>query len=232
MTTFKDLALEVSKLLNDSYRDSGEYDFTRWSEDDLKEYAIDAIRILVIELPEKFAKITQADLVAGRIQQTDCDTILKVIGVHGQNDTPASLTSSVVDDRIDALFSKQMCVDSDHLNKYVLKSYTLEENMTNVFYVNPPVPGSVLPLSVDIICSDIPDNINDDDYNIATWAHNAIIEWMLYRAYSNEDESQYSQENAKMHLNHFYAILKMIKESIESKKNGKPNATVATDQAS
>lgn len=230
MGTLSDLAVEVSKLINDSDDCNSEYNFTRWSKQELIHYAQDAINMIFMLYPKKFTKTTKVPLVAGIVQTLpeDCVLMTKLLGITDASGAISSIVSNG-DDRLAALFTNgcsQPITSGSY--KYKIESYSYEETSDNIFYVKPPVPASALPLEVTVICSSAPDSA-DKDYVPESWMHNLIIEWMQYRAYSTEDESQSSDANAKMHLEHFYSIIgnyktaeKMLKADMQ---RGAANAT-------
>lgn len=207
MKTFEDIALEVSKLLLDASDCDTSYNFTRWSKNDLIHYAQDAIRMLVILKPDWFSELKVVELQPGRVQEIKegCEKIIKIIGVHGSVDADSPIASTV-NDRLSGIFPST-CAESVSSKDYVIESYTIEPKAKNIFYVSPPVPDNG-PVLVDVICSGTPDM--DEDYVIPNWAHNLIIEWMMYRAYISEEESDGAQGAAQLHLSHFYAMLERL----------------------
>lgn len=211
MNTLADIAKEASRLLNDSYRDDPEYDFTRWSQVELIHYATDALRVLVALYPKKFGKLTKFELVPGMVQElpSGCSKLLKILGTENQllnGDANASIAKSI-DDRLGNLFAKDCSEAVSFLAEdYKIDSFSIEENADKIFYVKPPVPVTETPVIAVAICAGIPADI-DRDYTPEDWMHNLIIEWILYRAYGSEDESSQSKENSDTHLRHFYALL-------------------------
>lgn len=91
-------------------------------------------------------------------------------------------------------------------NDYQIESYSIEETSDNIFYLKPPVPANIGTVYVNIICSKHP-NVDSSRYCPERWMNNAILEWILYRAYISEDESVNSPRNAAIHLEHFYTII-------------------------
>jgi hypothetical protein len=209
MTTLYDLAKEASKLLNDSQHCDGEYDFTRWSQAELAAYGNMGMAMLFSLVPKKFTKLVEVTLKPGAIQElpAGCSKVVKVLNTNG-----AAASSSIANgtnDRIANLF-KDSCLGAvDSFAEYVVKNYSLEETSDNIFYVSPPVPMTEAPVKVNVICHSMPDN-DPRKTEIAPWAWNAIIEWMLYRAYQSEDESQNSLNQMETHLKNFYVIAQML----------------------
>ena len=211
METLSELALEVSRLINDSDDCNSEYNFTRWSRNELIHYAKDAITMIAMLYPKKFSKPSTVPLVKGTVQTLPdgCVLMTKLLGIADESGAISSVTPSG-DDRLGALFTNECSKSVSSI--YNIESYSIEETSDTIFYVKPPVPASALPLDVTVICSSPPVNIGND-YEVPAWMHNLIIEWMQYRAYSSEDESTYSSETAKMHLEHFYSIIANYKQA-------------------
>lgn len=207
MKTLADIAVEASKLLNDSQECNDEYNFTRWSKSDLVHYAQDAITMIAMLYPKKFTTSVNVTLTKGVVQKlpTGCTKLTKILGVVDSTGAISSIATSG-DDRLGTLFQK-MCAESITSSNYQISSYSFEETSDNIFYVQPPVPSGD-PIVVSVICSQVPDlDDTGSSYTPEGWMHNMIIEWILYRAYSSEDESNTSDANAKSHLEHFYTIL-------------------------
>ena len=227
-----EIAKEASKLLNDSNDCNDQYNNTRWSINELVHYAKDGITMIWMMYPKKFTTVKNINLVKGKVQKLpeDCVKLTNVIGVNGEHTGISA--AAMTDDRLSDLFRFECNTDplsNGKDNKYHLKSWSVEETSDNIFYVTPPVEdGQVVKL--DVICSEAPDI--QDEYCPERWMHNLIIEWMLYRAYSSEDESTYSQENSTMHLNHFYSMLSNFQNAEnmlvdKTMKSGNANASAA-----
>lgn len=208
----EDIAKEVSVLLNDIDDHDDAYDHTRWSLCDLEHYAEDAIIMLWTLNPQKFTTCKTIKLEKGRVQKLpqDCVKLTKVLGVNGDEAALSSIAATS-DDRLDELFNDE-CVGRSS-SSYSITNWSMEESSDNIFYVSPPVPFGE-EVEIDVICSEVPDT--SGDYCPERWMHNMIIEWMLYRAYSTEEESQYSQQNAQFHLQHFYS---MVNNYIDAESN-------------
>ena len=210
MKTFEDIALEVSKLLLDAQDCDPSYNFTRWSKNDLIHYAQDAIVMISGLKPDEFSELKVIELNPGRVQEIKegCDTIVKVIGVHGSVDADSPIASTA-NDRLSGIFPST-CAESVTSANYELLSYTIEPKAKGIFYVNPPVPADGT-VSVDVICSGTPEFT--DDYMIPSRIHNLVIEWMMYRAYISEEESSGAEGASQLHLRHFYAMLQNLQQA-------------------
>lgn len=213
---FEDIAIEASKLLNDSYDCDPEYDFTRWSRDDLSHYARDAVSMIFMLNPKKFTDCKTISLNPGRVQKlpVGCVKLIKVLGVNNNGRANASIAPAV-NERLGELFQKG-CSESFNPNEYEVLGYSLEESSDNIFYVDPPVPEGTV--EIDVICACHPD-VDSKSFELEPWMHNAVIEWVLYRAYSSEDESGQAANQAQLHLQHFYTIMQNFVNAQDSLGN-------------
>lgn len=206
MKTLYELAKEASKLLNDSQDCSGEYDFTRWSQSELANYGQMAMAMLFSLTPKKFTKLVEMTLKPGTIQTLPegCSKVVKVLNTNGS--VASSSIANGANDRIMNLFDDR-CSDAV-ASSYAVQNYSLEESSDNIFYVKPPVPSSG-EVKVNIICHQ-PMDIDPKKTEVPIWAWNAVLEWMLYRAYQSEDESQNSANQMQIHLKNFYVMVEML----------------------
>lgn len=215
--TLYDLAGEASLLLNDSDHCDGEYDFTRWSQRELANYGLNAIVLAFTMYPEKFSKLVTMPLVKGRVQQLpeSCTKIVKVVGMDDDAGAAPS-TATSTDSRLSDVFAAQVAcsgsADSFGKGRYQVKNFSLEASSDNIFYVDPPVPSSEKPYEIKIICS-APLDPDLKKTHIPAWLWNPILEFMLYRAYGSEDESQNSTTQMQLHLRNFYSMIQMYKDS-------------------
>ena len=92
---------------------------------------------------------------------------------------------------------------------YVPRSYEFAPENPRMFYVEPPVPsGASVTLIVNAVVTPKHAEL-DDKLPIESRFHNAVIEWMLYRAYSKDIESAHDNQTSQQHLAHFYNILQV-----------------------
>lgn len=210
MATLNDIAKDASKLLNDSQHCDSEYDFTRWSQSELARYGQMAMAMLFSLVPKKFTKVIELELEAGSIQTLPdgCTKLIKVLNTNGTN--ASSSIAHGASDRISNLFSDGCSgAVNSFSGAYSVKNFSLEESSDNVFYVRPPVPNSQTPIVVNVICHHM-NTYDPKTTDIPVWAWNPVIEWMLYRAYQSEDESQNSLNQMETHLKNFYAMVQML----------------------
>lgn len=201
---FEDIAIEASKLLNDSYDCDPTHNFTRWSQNDLIHYAKDAVNMIFMLYPKKFTDCCTVTLSKGRVQKLpeNCVKLTRVLGVENSSRVNSSITSAS-NEQLSELFPSG-CAELLTPSDYEVKGFSLEDSSDNIFYVDPPAPISGI--KINVICAKAPDTTTTE-YTPESWMHNPMIEWVLYRAYSSEDESAQAANMAGMHLQHFYTIL-------------------------
>ncbi|CAE6958680.1 DUF6682 family protein [Paraburkholderia domus] len=210
MTTVASLVDEVSLLLNDAEAD---YPNIRWTRGELVEYANDAAGQIAMLRPDLFEQTDTVTLKPGD-RQTLPDNAL-FYRVDGTLDSKGQLqgrpyAADAVAARVSRLwFDAIACRDScaARSKPYVINSWVFDPNDPSSFYVDPPVPASP-PVRVVVTLSRPPQRANEDaDLSADTRFHNAIIEFMLYRAFSKDEDSQTSLARSDRHKQHFYEML-------------------------
>jgi hypothetical protein len=84
------------------------------------------------------------------------------------------------------------------------------------FIVSPPVPAGT-PVKIKIQCYENPKvGAAVDAIPIDGKWHNAILEWMRYRALAVDEESTSSFTRAQFHLQHFYQIIGLSRDAINA----------------
>jgi hypothetical protein len=93
---------------------------------------------------------------------------------------------------------------------YVLASYTADANDKTTFIVQPPVPADKKGTKVRARVLRAPEAMaGDGELGIDCCYGPAIVEWMLYRAYGVDEESQSSAGRSQQHLATFFSILQL-----------------------
>lgn len=194
----------------------------------------------------------QGPLPDGCLFQKVVATVTK--NADGTTTTNSSLTRKV-DGALLAAFSGLECPASCGVGSgtadYSVSGFSATSTDPNHFYVDPPVPDDGKDHSVKIIClqepadipaSDIANPVSDIASNKRAVdmggvggtvikpnkMHNAIVEWMLYRAYTVDMESQESDTEMRFHLRHFYDILGISAKVDAAIANGKTTTQQST----
>lgn len=206
-----DLIVAVSRLLNDA--EPG-YEHIRWTRADLLEYLNDAQKQVYLYRPELYAQTDVFALVPGARQGPlpgGCQ-LQKIIGSVGDVGRARK-----VDDGLLQAFADTGCAPVNVSDDYRVRGYSFTPQDPMSFFVDPPVPDDGRSCTVALVCQQAPEAITlaqlDDadprNDRLVTPArmHNALVEWMLYRAYSVDMESAQSFAKQEAHRQHFYAML-------------------------
>lgn len=216
MSTYEELVIEASKTLKD-YDGCDGQNFVRWGKEDLLHYAKDALSNLYTLYPKKFTTVQEIELAPGKIQKLpDGLTLLsKVLGAHTNGDAIASIASPT-HTRLADVFSHECGKTNQYstaAKDYTLNGYELETSADNIFYVSPPVPKTEDPVMVTVLCSKVPSTDFSFTDIVPSWAHSLLLEWMLYRAFIVDSESQTDVANAELHHKNFFSLLSGILQS-------------------
>lgn len=209
------LVSEALRLLNDYDEDAPDAKSVHWSENEILEYATDGVRQIIFHSPEANTATQTLTLKPGSRQELDdgdydlykieatLDAYGNPVGQPLRTDTQAA---SIASTWFDKLGCTQTTLGSAN-TPYVVTSFQFDDNDTAVFYVYPPVPPGVTvrvlaklgrmpaPITLD---STLP---LDDRY------HNAILEWVWYRAFAKDQESATHTTQSAVHWAHFFDLI-------------------------
>ncbi|QUO23831.1 hypothetical protein KEH57_09530 [Burkholderia cenocepacia] len=216
MTTVRSLVDEVSALLNDAEPDFANI---RWTRDEVREYATDAALQVATLRPELFEHTETLMLSPGERQSLPDDTMFERIdgtlndkGELMGRPYRADATVSRVASRWFGDWSSR-CACCVEARTYVLESWTFDPAIPSTFFVAPPVPPGK-PVRVLAVLSRVPAATDEDDaIAIDPRFHNALIEFMLYRAFSKDEDSQASVARSERHKQHFYEMLGLQRQA-------------------
>lgn len=205
--TVGDLAREVAQLLSDA--EEG-FEMQQWTEGELIEYANDAAIQFVMLRPDLASTSRKVELEPGARQQLP-DEATHFYRVDGTLDSFGRVTGQPTQSGYEAArvaanwFAPLACAPRG--SPYVVRSFSLDLIEQTAFYVEPPVPpGQKVAVMVNYTA--VPEHAGaKDPLPMPERFHNAAIEWMLYRAYSKEQDSQSSTANATAHQNSFYSLI-------------------------
>lgn len=212
------LVVEVARLLND--HETG-YQHIRWPRADLLEYLYDAEMAAYAAKPEAYAHDETVTLRPGTRQgplPEGCK-LQKIIGSDG-SDRRARKVDDVLMQAFSGFGCKPAC-DDDGI--YAVSGFSFNPQDPAGFFVEPPVPDDGQEHSLDIVCLQEPKPLTEADLDRTgtepdadvigspTRMHNALIEFMLYRAYSVDMESGQSHAKAVAHLQTFNQMLGIAK---------------------
>lgn len=222
MATLKSTVVEVSGQLNDQERG---FEFTRWTRPTLIGYCNDALIQVALYRPDAFTSLEEISLSPGTQQMLPekCNGLASVVS-NGDKSNPLAVPKD--DSGLIRSFNKKVCnydIDCNGNIIYKIFSYSYDPRIPNVFYVSPPVPmGINPPVKIKISCIGNPPTLTNSDWfndlPVEGKYYNAIISWMLSRAYEVDTESETSFRMLQYQRAEFYKMMG-VKYQMESKFN-------------
>ncbi|SAK62632.1 hypothetical protein AWB76_03283 [Caballeronia temeraria] len=208
MATVGDLALEVAALLNDA--ESG-YEFIRWTEAELIEYANDGAAQVASLRPDDFASSQELTLQPGARQTlpNDATHFYRVDGTLDQYGGVVGMPSATDygATRIAASYFDDLACAACRSGAYTVRSFSFDPTSSRSFFVDPPVPaGKPVKIMVTYAAA-LARAQADDPLPLPERYHNAVIEWMLYRAFSKDTESASAASHAQEHFGAFNTLV-------------------------
>lgn len=208
----------VAKLLND-YEPG--YPHIRWTRADLLDYLNDAQTQIYVWRPAAFARSESYVLRPGSLQGPlpDGCQLQRVVGSDDGS------RARKVDDGLLQAFAGFGCKPAASAADYRVSGFSFNPEDATHFFVDPPAPNDGLSRTVTLICQQAPRAITLADLDaplppapappadqLATPGAltNAVIEWMLYRAYSVDMESAQSNAKQALHLQTFNTMLGVV----------------------
>ncbi|WP_372237303.1 DUF6682 family protein [Burkholderia sp. SRS-W-2-2016] len=218
--TVGSLVDEVAQLLNDAEPD---YQNIRWTRIELVEYANDASAQIAMLRPDLFEQTETIDLKPGDRQTLPDGALVwrvegtlnsrdELIGRPFRGDATAARVASLW---FDALACRDACgpFTASPPKPYAISSYVFDPDGPSMFYVDPPVPAGQSVRAV-VSLSRVPTRADEDsDVPVDGRFHNAVIEFMLYRAFSKDEDSQTSLARSNGHKTHFYEMIGLSKRA-------------------
>lgn len=204
------LAQVLGGLLSDLEDDEPGYEGTRTSLDDLERWWQEG-RCLVGSLrPDMFARPVAVELKPGSIQ--DLSECCNQIGaVLGQSDSCGNLLRSASPENfaLASAWTGKACLLSNP-SEYRLLSYASDPLGGSQIIVRPPVPRGVKAYLL-VNCSALPDAPARDDEvsDLDCGSLAAVNQWVLFRAWSRDNEDTPTFRKAIMAARMFYQILNL-----------------------
>ncbi len=192
MLTVQEVLQRVTILLEDDAADI-------WDRDELVTWLNDAVLSLVNKKPDAYVKRSVVSLVAGTYQSLPDDGMM-LIHVVRDMQTHKSITGlplDILDDQNPSW--RQPVLSSNVLH------YTYSDKDPKHYEVYPSVVEGV---QIEIDYGAVPENVSVDTDTIPIGKEylNVLVDWVLYRAYSKDDESA-DLSKATMHLQAFMNAL-------------------------
>ena len=175
----------------------------RWPEAELLRYINDAQREIVNYRPEASAKTDNVQLVTGTKQALPTEGLRLIKVTRNMSDASggASGKRAVRIVNVDILNTQEPdwndpTVSGDAAHGTVVKHYIFDEDDPKNFYVYPGVAGNAY---VEIVYSKAPTDLSSGSSNldIDDIYGNAVIDYVLFRAYQKDSEYAAEKENNK-----------------------------------
>jgi hypothetical protein len=211
----------LSFIVNDYVVDSallyGDVDYDRVSEADWIRYLNAAIRALILVRPDAGSTTSNVQLVAGVKQSIPADSlrlldITRNMGDDG--DTPGKIITPAKRQHIDYSNLLWPAATGD----VAVDNFSYDRNAPTVFYVTPPVSDAT-DVYVEMITSKLPTTLaaTDDSMEVNDLFFEPLVQYMLYKAFSADDEDVEFQK-ATQDLSNFFNLLQV--EQAASNSNG------------
>lgn len=198
----------------------------RWPEAEILRYINDAQREIVNYRPESSAKTDNVQLVAGTKQALPSDGLRLIKVTRNMNGSSSSATGkrAIRIVNVDILNTQEPdwndpTVSGDAQHGTVVKHYIFDEDDPKNYYVYPGVNGNAY---VEIVYSKIPTDLSSASSNldIDDIYGNAVIDYVLFRAY--QKDSEYAG-NAQRAQTHYQLFLNCIGQGMQAQELLSPN---------
>jgi hypothetical protein len=203
LVSIQSIINSVSEILQDTSN------FT-WSVTQLIDWLNDAIRTLILVRPDT-SSVTDTILLAPGTKQTLSDAndlrlirVTRNMGADGVTPGRAIRLGNI--DAMDAFNPDWHTTTAD----VVVKEYMYDEDRPKEFFVHPPVHAST-PVYVEAMKSVLPETLITigDTLPVDNVYSTALIEWMLYRAFSRDSERTPNWQRAARHYASFFNLLQV-----------------------
>lgn len=206
--TVGEIILDVSTHLNDQQPG---FPYARWTQAELLEFENDALIQVGIYRPDAYCTSTTILLTPGYLQFVPTGySVLKSCDYNATGGPCAGAPIIQCDLKILRAFFKMPCTPTGGQQNYRVRTYAYDPANPLIFYVSPPVPTWATPEITITAVKDAP------QYTLADLAvpiaidqkyTNAIIAWMMMKAYEVDTESVSSARQAAEQRSHFYQML-------------------------
>ena len=212
--TIKNLALTASELLNDQEKC---HEFKRWSECLLQTLAVQSIKYVDQLQPGMFAHNMKQKIGPGPVSDVeiegcnDVEKILRIWDSKGNRIVPTKADADLV--AAMKKYPKRNCVRCGGKVKAIpALKYSIDLTQGNYITFSPPVPAGET-WEIEFICLDADGLLSDVEAELPPEANKAVpavLDYMLYLAYSKDFESEHSATRAANHLAAFNQHMQTI----------------------
>jgi len=185
-------------------------EYVRFPQAELIEYLNEALAQLAVLKPTLFRTITTLTLGPGA-QQKLPEHIETLEDIVFNLNADGSLGAPVLPGafELERTYGKGVCPSNDG---YAVRSYAVLPSTDGYFYIDPPVPPGTT-VRVQAVVQVAPQVITTFDTPIDLPSaspltyRNAFKDWVLYRAFAKDTESQTSAGNSQAHFKAFYQAI-------------------------
>lgn len=212
-----DIVKYVSTLLNDQYPGNA---YVRWPRKLVQDAYREALSVIAMLRPDVATELVEVELVVGTLQRgpDGCSSVTKVVGLLDPATGAVMEQADKADNNLSKWFT-DVCGPSD--GTYSLSSYSLDDDNSSIFYVIPPVEPGQKATALVMCAGSCKSSRVDCRYETP------IVEFMMYRLLSTEDDSVTSVQGASTHLNLFIQLLNLNKRLVDELVKDLPNAPTA-----
>lgn len=224
------MALTGTNLLSrvkDTLQDTSS---VRWTEAELLRYINDAQREIVNFIPEASAVTTNVQLVAGTLQTLPTNGVRLIKVTRNMSGTGSAtgkrairiVSSDILNTQEPDWHDPSVTGHATHGTE--VKNYVFDNDNPRKFYVYPGVSGNAY---VEIVYSKNPDDLSSvgSNLDIDDVYGNAIIDYVLYKAYLKDAEYA---GNIQRSSTHYQLFLNSIGQGNTAKALVDPNQDVTT----
>jgi hypothetical protein len=181
-------------------------EYTRFPEAELCDYLTEALAQLAVLKPGIFRTIMTLTLGQGA-QQMLPEGVESLEDIIFNINPDGSLGLPVLpgDFNLERTYGKGVCA----IDPYSVRSFSAPPKTDAFYFVDPPVPPGQT-VRVQAVVQIVPQVVTTPDTPIdlpnasPLTYRNAFKDWMLYRAFAKDTESQTSAQNSQMHFKSFY----------------------------
>ncbi len=218
---------EVGDILNDM--EVG-FEHLRWPVSDLMQYLNEASSTIALGKPSVFTTVVNLVLGPGSTQRLP-DEYARLLDIHFNINRDGSEGPNVLPGvyALQQAFQKPGCKSPG-----VIEVYSAYPGSERFFWVDPPVPRA-LPYTpqIEALVIALPPLVTSPAQPLvypgisAQMYQGALVDWMLYRCYSKDQESPSSLQRSEMHFKAYqmYMGLAMGAPQQSSKSSGPSQAT-------
>lgn len=185
----------------------GDPKFRTWKADAHLDYLSDALRVLAVLKPGYFAALYKWQLAANKAEQTIPSGYYLILrdpynmGADGNTyGRTLTMISAMALDQIDPSWRNAAPAAA-------VKHYIYDAERAPQRFEAYPRPNAEIYVQGELAANPAPVNDQNDTLACHDNAGAALAEWMLYRAYSRDDESTFAPQKAAAHVAMFFQIL-------------------------